>query len=161
MTQMESTTMSLTDTLAAAAALAEQGEVFTSARAGESELICTPADCEGEADYRIGCLDGELFVLWTSPDRYLSQSIEGDLMWTGDDLDDCIDEELVDQGWTGGSLGKVEHFRDECMRYVFRSLIPVQIDALSPDKHAGHFLQCLLAYEATFRELGDMTGDKD
>ncbi len=161
MSHPDAITMSQNKNFQTAAALAQQAEVFCEVASTETALICKPIGCEGDAEYRIELLDGRVFVLWASPDRYLSQSIEADLMWTGDDLDDCIDEELVDQGWTGGSLGGVEHFRDEQMRYVFRSSIPSETGAPDLDKEARRFVQCLLAFEATFRELGDMSGDDD
>lgn len=96
------------------------------------------------------------FVSWVSPDRYVSQSIEADLMWTGDRLDDLIDEELADQGWSGGALGEVEHFRSEDKLFTFRSQIPISVDGACPDRDAPELVRCLLAYEAAFRELGDM-----
>lgn len=161
MTPPESASMPITKTLEAAADLARSHEAFSSAEVEDGALVCKPAACEAEAEYRVEVVDGALFVLWASPDRYLSQSIEADLMWTGDDLDDCIDEELVDAGWKGESLGKLDHFRDERMLYVFRSRIPLDPGGLEGSGGAAAILQCLLAYEAAFRELGDMAGEDE
>jgi len=97
-----------------------------------------------------------VYASWVSPDRYMSQSIEADLMWTGDDLGELIAEELADLGWTGPALGRIEHFRSEDKLFTFRSLIP-DSQAMS----AEALLQVLLAFEAAFGQLGDMKPEED
>lgn len=127
----------------------------------EGDILRCDASLSPEpAHYALHLDDGKLFVGWYTLDRYLSQSIEAELMWTGDDLEDCIDEELVDQGWTRGSLGPLEHFRDEEKRYTFRSPVPISPTDMSEDD-ARDLVRCLLAYEAVFRELGDMKPDDE
>ena len=74
-------------------------------------------------------------------------------MHSGDSLEELLEEELVDLG-ADTSVVLVQHFRSEDMLYTFRSTLP---PASTPDD----VLTWLLAYEATFRELGDMTAEAD
>lgn len=122
-------------------------------RTTPGRVHCTAA-AQPAAAFRIDHDQGKFWVCWVSPDRYLSQSIEADLMWTGDDLNELIEEELAESGYIGNPLGRTEHFRDEDKLFTFRSLIPVDADAVD----AGVLLKCLLAYNAAFAELGDMKG---
>lgn len=98
-----------------------------------------------EAFYVIYADAGGVWVGLQTPGRYLSQSIEADLVFTGDTLDELIHEELVDLGYEGPPL-PCEHFRDDAKLYTFRSKVP------RPEE-AGRLL---LAFEACFRRLGDM-----
>lgn len=136
------------------AALAERSGAFASVtrRGG---MVEAAARENPEALFRIEAEADRLFVAWASPNRYLSQSIEADLMWTGDDLNDLIAEELSDQGYSGAPLGRVEHFRDEQKNFVFRSLIP----AASGETRADVLVRCLLAYHAAMSQLGGMKPD--
>lgn len=95
-----------------------------------------------------------LYIAWVSADRYLSQSIEADLMWTGDDLNELIEEELAALGRSGEPLGRIEHFRDPQKRFTFRSRLPNAADADAITK-------ALLAYAAAFANLGDMKPDDE
>lgn len=135
-----------------AAAMAERSGAFGKVEPRAEGVSCI-ALAQPEASFRIQHEGGKLYVCWLSPDRYLSQSIEADLMWTGDDLGELIHEELVDQGYKGAPLGRVEHFRDPEKRFTFRSLIP------GAGAEPTTLLQCLLAYNAAFAELGDMKGE--
>lgn len=112
-----------------------------------------------EASFRIESEGDRLFVSWASADRYLSQSIEAELSWTGDDLDDLIDEEAAAQRWGGPPLGRVEHFRDESRRFVFRSMIPAIGNEQGHERAAAALVGLLLAYQAAFRYLGDMKAE--
>lgn len=107
-----------------------------------------------DAAFELQAVGRDLCIAWVSADRYLSQSIEADLMWTGDDLDELIEEELAANGDVPISLGKVEHFRDENKRFTFRSLLPAGCGA---DVAA----RALLAYAAAFANLGDMKAEED
>lgn len=131
------------------AAKARESGQFASVEPGEARVHCTSAR-RPDAGFRIE-YDGGLWVAWVSPDRYLSQSIEADLMWTGDDLDDLIAEELADQGFDG-ALGPNEHFRSEEKLFTFRSRIPREPAHATADD----LVKCLSAYQAAFSELGDM-----
>jgi hypothetical protein len=83
-------------------------------------------------------------------------------MWTGDDLEEMIDEERIDQGFSRGELGKLDHYRNDEKLFTFRSTIPIDLHSVDPSRDAPDLLKCLLAYEAAFRDLGDMKpGDDD
>ncbi|MFG0256653.1 MAG: hypothetical protein ACF8GE_02000 [Phycisphaerales bacterium JB043] len=97
--------------------------------------------------------DGRLWGGMATPDRWLSQSIEADLVHTGDSLVELIEEELADLG-CALSIGGIEHFRDERMRYTFRSALPEAISASDASL-------VLRAFDAAFRELGDMKETED
>lgn len=145
----------------AVAGLAEARGCFGAVRAAGSMVECRARQCPEDAAYRLGIENGRLYVSWLSADRYLSQSIEADLMWTGDDLDEMFAEELADLGWTGGPLGGVEHFRNDEKLFTFRSAVPLDPERLDPERDAPVLVNCLLAYEAVFGQLGDMKGDDD
>lgn len=122
------------------------------------------ADAPEGALYRLEYREGKLWVAWVSPDRYLSQSIEAVLVFTGDDLDDMIDEELVDLGWERGRLAPNEHFRDEDKLFTFRSALPIDpaaLDAGSLKALATDGARAVNAYRIAFSELGDMDGGED
>jgi len=122
--------------------------------------IAVAKDTPEPVFYRLEVLDGDLAVSWCSPDRYISQSIETDVLWTGDDLDDLIDEELVDLGWNRGRLKPLKHFRNDEMLFVFISRLPIPADRAS-SSDAKDIALCLMAYEHAFRELGDMAGEEE
>ncbi len=103
-----------------------------------------------EAFYVISQDSRGSWVALQTPGRYLSQSIEADLVHTGDKLEELIHEELVDLGYEGVPI-PCEHFRDGDKLYTFRSRIPRL-------EETGRLL---LAFEACFRRLGDMEADKD
>jgi hypothetical protein len=105
--------------------------------------------------------------LWVSLQtgaRYLSQSIEADLMFQGDKIDDLIHEEMTDLGYDGPVL-PFQHFRSEDKLYTFRSPLNVTPADLSTD--AGVIAACkgceqaLRGYEAAFVGLGDMEDAED
>lgn len=138
------------------ARLAEASGAFAGVARRGGRVQCIARE-QPEASFRIELEEERLIVSWHCPNRYISQSIEADLMWTGDDLSGLIDEELADQGYSGIPLGRVEHFRDSEKNFVFRSVIPA--DPRSAE--AGVLVRCLLAYDAAFSELGDMKADEE
>lgn len=103
------------------------------------------------ATYRLRVEDGRLWVSLAITDRWVSQSIEAELVHSGDKLDELVEEELAALGGDG-ARAPFEHFRDEEKVFVFRTPAP---------SDAGGALRYLLAYEAAFRELGDMSGSDD
>lgn len=135
-------------------------EPFSSVDLG-SEMVSCRCRAQPDAAYRIESDDAGLHVTWVSGDRYLSQSIEAELMWTGDDLEEIIEEERIDQGFNRGSFGKLEHFRNEEKLFTFRSSIPMNLESIDPGADAPDLIKCLLAYEAAFRDLGDMKPEAD
>jgi len=131
-------------------ALGERAGVFGAIRVGE----CLEGEAVGSgkpARYRVEFEGDGVWVGLVMEDRWLSESIEAELMHTGDKIEELLDEELADQGFEGGPLA-VEHFRSEDMLFTFRSRVP----APTPEGVA----RCLLAYEACFRQLGDMSAEE-
>lgn len=131
--------------LAQAESQAIKAGVFGPVTLGGGVLTASAKGAGDEAAYVIYQDSQGLWVALQTPGRYLSQSIEADLVFTGDKLDDLIHEELVELGYEGPPPS-CEHFRDEAKLYTFRCKLP------RPDE-AGRFL---LAFEACFRRLGDM-----
>lgn len=146
--------------LSQTAALARAQTAFLEVQDTGSMVACQCA-AQPDAWYRIESDGGRLTVNWVSSDRYLSQSIEAELMWTGDSMDELIDEERVDQGFERGPLGDVEHYRNEEKLFTFRSAIPMDLGAIDVDRDATELVKCLLAYAAAFAELGDMKPGED
>jgi hypothetical protein len=140
------------------AGVAKASGFFGSVVVARSGLRCGALNAAEEAWYAVFPHAGSLYVALQTPHRYLSQSIEADLVHTGDKLEDLLLEELVERSYTGPAM-KVEHFRDEAKLYTFRSRVP--LESIQPQDHARVISQCLLAYEAMFRPLGDMDADDD
>ncbi len=137
--------------------------VFANVATSSTRVECAARGSSAPAWFRLDARGNDLWVSLVTPDRYLSQSIELDLVHTGDKLEDLLEEELVDLGFEAMGCGaptlRFEHFRSEDKLFTFRSKLPV--DPASPK--AGEVAAiCLLAYEACFRRLGDMAaGDDD
>lgn len=125
--------------------------VFESVAAAPDALTCAARGVESEAAYGVTAED-QLWVGLYTPDRWLSESIEAELMHVGDKIEELLEEELVDQGYEAGRL-PVEHFRNDQKLFVFRSPVDVAVD---DERAAETIAQVLLAYEACFGELGDM-----
>ncbi len=132
--------------------------VFEKVRRNDDALICRAKQVDSEAFYFASVSDGHdlVYVGLLTPDRWLSESIEADLMHKGDKIEELLEDELYDQGFEGRL--PVEHFRDEQKKYVFRS--PVFLpkgEKLDGEGMVDRVTQVLLAYEAAFRQLGDMS----
>lgn len=134
---------------------AEAAGVFAQTRAAEGRLECRADGPEPDAFYRVELDGGKVWVSLVMKDRWLSESIEADLMHTGDKLEELLEEELVELGYNGPTP-TYEHFRSEAMEFTFRTALPVGLDDASATETARTFL---LGYEATFRQLGDMGGE--
>jgi hypothetical protein len=133
------------------------GVVFRAGGVGGPGVECAAKDAGAPAFYRAFVEAGSFWVALVTPDRWLSQSIEADLVHTGDKLEDLIEEELVDQGLEN-LRPRLEHFRSEDRLFTFRSPVP----DLGSGVEARVVVGFLLAYEACFRNLGDMAGgDED
>jgi hypothetical protein len=147
----------------AVATAARQAGAFRAVERTDEGLRCDADGPDSEAWYLVAADADDPRRVWIglyTPDRWLSESIEADLMHLGDDLEELLDEELVDQGEDTGPI-PVEHFRDDARRYVFRSAVTVSGgDPADPDAVA-RVGRVLLAYEACFRQLGDMSGDDE
>ncbi len=135
-----------------------QAQVFAKVRRTDHALRCTAMGIESEASYRVTVDLPDHNVVWIglyTPDRWLSESIEAELMHVGDKIEDLLEEELIDQGYEGRLA--VEHFRDDDKVFVFRS--PVRVPGgkqVNDPTVIDQVTKVLLAYEACFRELGDM-----
>ncbi|MFG0260350.1 MAG: hypothetical protein ACF8LK_08365, partial [Phycisphaerales bacterium JB041] len=78
------------------------------------------------------------------------------LVHTGDKMDELVTDELVELG-CDDAVDVVEHFRSEDMLFTFRSRVPVE--GRTGDEAAAAAAAHLLAYEACFCQLGDMSGE--
>jgi hypothetical protein len=135
---------------------AEQAGVFGAVELREGRLVCRAKASAEPASYRVGLEGGRLWVSLVTADRWLSESIEADLMHTGDKLEDLLEEEFAELG-RPGVRPRVEHFRSDDLLFTFRSEVPAGAD------QAELAAVYLLAYEACFRRLGDMEagGEED
>lgn len=132
--------------------------VFASVELQDQAIVCQAKadDPETKAFYKLtlGQAD-ELQVGIYTLDRWLSESIEADLVEHKDDIEELLYDEMYELGLDKG-LG-VYHFRDEDLQYVFRSqiLLPSDKPADGAD-FVAYVTKVLLAYEATFCQLGDL-----
>jgi hypothetical protein len=127
---------------------AQRAGVFGPCRMESRRLVCPAAASAEPADYRVWAVPGgSVWVELVTANRWLSGSIETDLVHTGDKLNELLDEELAELGWAGGPA-TFEHFRSEELLFTFRSRVP--------DPTPESVTIWLLAYEQCFRQLGDM-----
>lgn len=139
------------------------GEV---ARLGSGVLSLSAPDAGAPAFYRVSLAgaggEGGVFVSLVTPDRYLSQSIEQDLVHTGDKLSDLLHDELIDADHPSPWRPVVEHFRDAEKLYTFRTAVPEAELSLGGDGPVLRVWLLLKAYRACFENLGDMSaGDEE
>ncbi len=127
--------------------------VFSSIEQLPDRLRCHAKDCPEPAWYELAATRDGLLVRFATPDRWLSESIESDLMHFGDPIEELVEEELAELGWRG-KVPTIKHFRDDDKLYTFENLVP--------EAGAATAAKFLLAYEAAFRALGDVGGgDED
>lgn len=142
---------------------AQRSELF-----GEISFIDGPTlsleapDAAAPAFYRVGYEQGKLFVSLVTPDRYLSQSVEQDLVHTGDKLSDLLHDELIDVDHPAPYTPTVEHFRDREKLFTFRTPVHAAELSLAGDEPARRVWLLLKAYQACFVNLGDIdAGEED
>ncbi|MBC7772322.1 MAG: hypothetical protein H7210_07505 [Pyrinomonadaceae bacterium] len=128
----------------------------------KSCLVCLAKASAEPAEYRL-CIDQkELCILLVTPNRWLSQSIEADLMHTGDDLGTLLAEELSDTPSSGKPL-TISHFRSQDKLYSFRTPLPIPLDPqgdVSADPtNIETSYNVLMSYQNVFSALGDMQGE--
>jgi hypothetical protein len=126
--------------------------VFSRIETMPDRLRCHAKDCPEPAWYELASVGSQLIVRFATPDRWLSESIESDLMHFGDPLEELVEEELAELGWRG-KVPTIRHFRDDDKLYTFENPVPAESVA-SPELVA----KFLFAYEAAFRALGDVGG---
>lgn len=120
----------------------------------ESRLTAKALGCESDAEYRVDVVADRVWVSIVTPDRWLSESIESDLMHTGDHIEELVAEELIEHDVPDAKV-ICEHFRSEDRLFTFRSPVPMNSGALD-DRAADTAARWLLAYESCFRNLGDV-----
>jgi hypothetical protein len=144
---------------------ARASAVFADVQTRPDLVEAAARDAGAPAWYRVFPDAGRVWVALVTPDRYLSQSIEQDLVHTGDKLPDLLEEELLDLGYARlghpSALLPVEHFRDDQKLFTFRSPLPIDPARLDDPAALETARIALLAYEATFRRLGDMEAAKE
>jgi hypothetical protein len=133
-------------------ALVESSRAFGPVAVKDGRLVCHAKAAAAPASYRLFSDSGKLFVSLVMADRWLSESIETDLLHTGDKMEDLLEEEIVEQGLRVGRL-PIEHFRSDDLLFTFRSPLPIAPDSSDAPATAAKYL---FAYEACFRNLGDM-----
>ncbi len=136
---------------------AAEEDAFAKIRIEGDRLLLEIKDCESEAYYFVDANSDpeKIWVGISTPDRWLSESIEADLMHRGDDIEELLEDELHDQGWET-SLD-VQHYRDDEKQYIFRSAVRIQAgENYKSNDLMQRIRKALLAYEACFRELGDV-----
>lgn len=139
---------------------AERANVFAEIALDGTTLRCKAKDAAADAWYSLVRQGDQWWVRLATADRWLSESIESDLMHFGDPIEELIEEELVELGHdpkVDGAMPPVKHFRSEDKLYTFENPIPLAAaaDDAAAVRIASRFL---LAYEAAFRQLGDMEG---
>ncbi|MEM8757807.1 MAG: hypothetical protein AAGF47_08500 [Planctomycetota bacterium] len=148
--------------LEAVKASAESAGCFGPVSLHDALLICNADGSAEPAVYTLSIGDDGLWVALLMKDRWQSESIESDLMHSGDKLEELLDEELAELGYDPppGVSTSYQHFRSEDLEFVFRSRVPVP-EGASSDEASRVATALLLAYEACFRQLGDMDSDGD
>jgi hypothetical protein len=142
--------------LESVADIAREHGVFGEVQLLDNTLRCRAKDAAAEAWYTVARQHDGWSVSLSTADRWLSESIETDLMHFGDPMEELIEEELVELGGEG-PVEPPKHYRADDRSYVFTSRVPMAADQ-APAAAAAHVATWLLAYEAAFRNLGDMAG---
>jgi len=152
--------------LAHVAQTAERAKVFgpTETPAAADSVGFAAQASAAPAFYRLGADAGRLWVSLVTPDRYLSQSIEQELVHTGDKMSDLLGDELIDMGKPMAPL-PVEHYRSPAKLFTFRTAVPLTdadlATAVPSQKSLELCATLLLAFERTFGPLGGMSAGDD
>lgn len=156
---MQASNVRTDQVFAAVADAARAAGVFAEVRVSPDRVECPAKASAAPAFYRVERDGGRVWVTLVTPDRWLSQSIEADLVHTGDKLGELIEEELVNLGGEGPVA--FEHFRSEDKLFTFRTAVDPK-PGEAPEAFTRRVSLLLLAYEACFVHLGDMNaGDDD
>ena len=140
------------------AGVARTSDCFGDVLLQGNTLRCAAKEAAAAAWYTVQHEGGGWCVSLSTADRWLSESIETDLLHFGDPIEELIEEELVELGGAG-PVPAPKHFRADDRSYVFVSRVP---EAAGDANHvAGLVGKWLLAYEAAFRNLGDMSGSEE
>lgn len=149
------TTTQAQQTLGSLQTHAQEASIFAAVTVVGPRLECEAQGASAKAEYRVeASADGWSISLGTT-DRWLSESIESQLVESRDSMEDLLREELVDLDCTE-TPPKIRHFRDDSRRYVFECTIPFGADPADDLRRTRCFL---FAFESMFRQLGDMSDD--
>lgn len=157
---MTPTPTGLTELLATAAARAREAGVFGTTTVSSGRLEAAAKNSAHPAHYRLDWQGDRLCVSLVTAARYLSQSIEADLVHTGDKLSELLEEELAELGYEGPTL-PVEHYRDDDKLFTFRTPLFGPWNGGESASRTDLAVIALLGYEAMFRQLGDMEADEE
>lgn len=132
-------------------------DVFANVTRTDAGVRCDAMHVEEECYYAAHVdSDGNVWAGWYSPDRWVSGSIEGDLVHTGDKIDELLEEELIDLGLA--IKLPLEHYRNDDKIFVFHGKIDLPDDSAEA---SDMLVKVLLAFQACFVELGDMAPGED
>ena len=137
---------------------ASSAGVFGECRVLEDRLECDADGSAEDAWYRVRWDDGRVWVSLEMADRWQSESIEAELVHTGDKLDELLEEEMVEFGYDG-PRPTFEHFRSDAMLFVFRTPVDIAAEVMAEAQSADEVALVLRGYEACFRQLGDMDAE--
>ena len=132
-------------------------EKFATIESSGETIRCRARDVQSDAFYILTRTDAGLIVRFETPDRWLSESVESDLYNSSDSLEELLEESLDELEWPIDEIPVTtfRHFRSDDLLYTFENDVPTGDDATEV---GGTWL---LAYEATFRELGDVAGETE
>ena len=150
--------------MVAIAALARETGLFGDVLATPTSVVANAANAADPAEYRVTVEGDKVWVSLVTAARYLSQSIEQTLVHSGDKAGDLLRDELIDVGLLtshNDPLPIVEHFRSPRpeMLYTFRTPLAITPADLAHEDARQAAFKTLLAYRATFDELGGMAGE--
>lgn len=138
---------------------ARAADVFGRVERADELLKCEALNAAEDAWFCVGRDPDHWFVALVTHDRWLNESIEADLLHRGEPIEELLGEELDEIGFTGDQP-PVKHYRSDEMLYTYRSPLPLPAD-LASRASVDRAVQFLLAYQAVFRELGEMTSTED
>lgn len=135
-----------------------ESNAFASVDCDGTCIRCRARDVESDAYYVFAPSGDRHIVRFETPDRWLSESVEAELYHSSDSLEELLEESLDELEWPVDRVPVTtfRHFRSDDLLYTFENDVPVGEGA--PDDAATIWM---LAYEATFHELGDVAGESD
>lgn len=153
---MSKTTSDTAQLLEQVRAQTEKVGVFGPIQPKGAMLVCAAQNSAAPAEYRLFKEGDVWWVSLVTADRWLSESIESDLLHTGDKMEELVEEELAELG-CDHKVTKIEHFRSDAPAklYTFRTKVPAHAD------QSALAATYLLAMEAAFRNLGDINAGTD
>ena len=137
-------------------ALAEATSRFAGVNTVVDRLVCTALDSSAPAEYRVWRVGEEWRVALFTPDRWLSESIESELVESRETFEDLLGEELRDLDWAE-PVTAIRHFRDDNRQYVFETSLPSR----NEQGEVARVATFLAGFERTFSQLGDMSAGQD